>query len=276
MDVSDMTIGLIIKGPEGLVLAAESRITLETQNAQGTITHSVTYDNAHKVLGFGKHDSPHGYVGVVTYGLGGIGLRSAYSFIPEFQSVLPKTRLTVEDFSNALSAFFMQQWNSSNPPAPYQGPPMTFVIGGFNENEPYGRVYAVNIPHAPKPIEQQPNSFGLTWGGQREIIDRLVSGYDARIIHLAKQTLGLTDEQVKQLTDAWGALQLQMPIALMPMQDCVDLAVLFIRTTIEGQRLTVTIRGCGGPIDIATITRNEGFRFIQQKEIKGERQNNHY
>lgn len=265
-----MSIGLVIKGPEGLVLAAESRITLEMRNAQGAITNSVTYDNAHKVLAFGNQGSPHAYVGVVTYGLGGIGLRSAYSFIPEFQSTLPTTRLTVDAFAQALSTFFMQQWTSSNPPTPYQGPSMTFVIGGFNQGDPYGRVYVVDIPRAPTPLEQHPNSFGLTWGGQREIVDRLVSGYDARALTLAQQTLNLTPQQVQQLSAALGPLQLLMPFDYMPIQDCVDLAVLFIRTTIEAQRLTVTIRGCGGPIDIATITRNEGFRFIQQKEIKGE------
>lgn len=271
-----VSIGLIIKGPEGLVLAAESRITLETRNAQGVIINSVTYDNAHKVLCFGKQDSPHSYIGVVTYGLGGINLRSAHSFIPEFQSVLPDKRLTVEEFAKTLSDFFMHQWKNSNDPSPYQGPPMTFVIGGFNEGEPYGRVYSVSIPQTPIPIEQQPDAFGVTWGGQREIVDRLVSGYDARAIQLAQQTLGLNQDQVKKLTDALSSLQLNMPIALMPIQDCVDLAVLFIRTTIEGQRLTATIRGCGGPIDIACVTRNEGFRFVQKKEIKGELRNNNH
>jgi len=38
----------------------------------------------------------------------------------------------------------------------------------------------------------------------------------------------------------------------MALQDYVDAAILLVRTTIEVQRLTVTIRGCGGPIDAAT------------------------
>ncbi len=37
------------------------------------------------------------------------------------------------------------------------------------------------------------------------------------------------------------------------------------------QRFLVDIRGVGGDIDVATITRTEGFRAIQQKEIVGER-----
>lgn len=269
-----MSIGLIIKSPEGLVLAAESRITLSLQipGSSGTTSSTVTYDNVHKVLNFGELPGPHSFVGVVTYGLGGIGIRSAYSFIPEFQASLPTTRLTVQDFSQALSKFFMQQWNNANIPSPYKGPPMTFVVGGFNDGEPYGRVCVVDIPHSPIPIEQQANTFGITWGGQREIVDRLIRGYDERTVILAQNALGLNAQQIQPLTNSLSQLQMQIPIAFMPLQDCVDLAILFIRTTIEAQRLTAGVRGCGGAIDIAIITRNEGLRFVQQKGIKGEGQ----
>lgn len=63
---------------------------------------------------------------------------------------------------------------------------------------------------------------------------------------------------------------MSIPLAAMPLQDCVDLAIFFIRTTITAQRLTLGISGCGGPIDVAIITRREGLRFIQRKQIVGE------
>lgn len=53
----------------------------------------------------------------------------------------------------------------------------------------------------------------------------------------------------------------------MPLQDCVNLATLFIKTTIETQSLTVGLRGCGGAIDVAIITRNSYLKFIKKKEI---------
>jgi hypothetical protein len=62
-------------------------------------------------------------------------------------------------------------------------------------------------------------------------------------------------------------LQLALPIQFMPLQDCIDLAVLFIRTTINAQRLTVGLRGCGGAIDVAIITRNNPLTFIQKKNL---------
>lgn len=264
-----MSIGLVIKGPEGLVLAAESRITLEAQPSGEGTPISVSFDNARKVLRFAE---PNSFVGVVTYGIGGIGLRSAYSFVPEFESTLPNDeRLSIQDFSQRLSNFFMQQWTSTMP-ANYQGPPITFVVGGFNDGEPYGRVYLIVIPNAPTPAEQHPtpSSFGITWGGQREIVDRLLRGYDQRVINIVRTTLNLNQQQVQQLMQAWAPLHMQIPIQYLPLQDCIDLAIFFIRTTIEAQKLTVGVRGCGGAIDIATITRQNGFKFVQEKKIRGE------
>ena len=268
-----LSLGIAVKGPEGLVLAADSRVTVVVQPkppAQGA-AFQVSFDNARKVLQFVK---PHTYVGAVTYGEGGIGLRSAPSFLPEFESSLPTNRLSIADFAQRLSDFFMQQWRSASMPVPpqYRGPGMTFVVGGFNDAEPYGRVYLFVIPYAPVPVEQNPNpgEFGITWGGQREFVDRLIQGFDARVLDIAKTTLNLGPAQVQQLQQALAPLSMQVPIEFLALQDCIDLAIFFIRTTIAAQELSVGIRGVGGPIDVATITRVDGFKFIQQKQLEGE------
>ena len=110
----------------------------------------------------------------------------------------------------------------------------------------------------------------MTWGGQGEIVSRLMSGYDPQIPNIIQQRLGLSQEQMSQVQNALQAVSLAVPIQMLPLQDCVDVALLYCRTTIETQRLTVGIRGCGGPIDVATITREEGFKFVQVKQIRGE------
>lgn len=45
------------------------------------------------------------------------------------------------------------------------------------------------------------------------------------------------------------------------------IAVLLIKTTIEAQSLTVGLRGCGGAIDVAIITKDSDLKFIQKKNI---------
>jgi hypothetical protein len=54
----------------------------------------------------------------------------------------------------------------------------------------------------------------------------------------------------------------------MALQDCVDLAVTLIGTTVSIQRLAVEVRGVGGPVDVVTITRTEGLQPIQFKEVR--------
>lgn len=271
-----MSLGIVIKGPEGLILAADSRVTLAPKMPDGT-RMPVNFDNARKILNFRDHK----YVGAVTYGLAGIGLRTAYSFLPEFEANLPSDRLTVKQFADKLSEFFKDQWNAMPPPAPL--PPNTppqnimFLVAGYNEGVPYGEVYLIEIPNSPTPIPHHPSpSFGITWGGQREIVDRLLRGYDERVIPIIQKTLSLNSNQTQPLLNNFGQLNLNIPIQFLSLQDCIDLAIFFIRTTIEAQRLAMGIRGVGGKIDVAIITRWEkgwekgGFTFIQQKELRGE------
>lgn len=272
-----MSLGIVIKGPEGLVLAAESRVTLKAQLPEGSV--HVGYDNAKKLLSFNNPSNtanPSAAIGVVTYGLAAIGLRTPHSFVPEFENELPENeRLPVEKFARRLSDFFMKQWEEEgmDDPDDYSGPNITFVVGGYDESEPYGSVFLLEIPKNPVPVEQHKGQeFGITWGGQREFVDRLIQGYDHKLLQIVAENLDLQPEQIQAIRQqAAQILQMRMPLQAMPLQDCVDLAIFFIRTTIDAQRLTIGVRGSGGPIDVATITRRGGLEYVQQKKIKGER-----
>lgn len=257
-----MSLGMVIKAPEGLVLTAESRVTISATAPNSPPIH-VNFDNATKLFGFSE---PHSYVGVVTYGLAAIGLRTAHSFLPEFEATLPTSRLTISNFANNLSDFYTSQWNAEMP-SEYNGPPMTFIIGGYDDNQPYGNVFQFDIPNSPNPKEHHENSFGIVWGGQREMVDRLIQGFDNKLPQMIINALHLDQNQQQILKTEMQKLQLPVPLQALPLQDCINLAHFFLSTTIKGQRLTVGIRGCGGEIDIAVVTRREGFKFLQRKEL---------
>ncbi len=262
-----MSLGIVIKSPEGLVLAAESRVTLEVHKSGSANAIFNNFDNATKLFTFSL---PHNHIGVVTYGQAAIGQRTAHSFVPEFESTLSGKLTGVLDYANSISSFFLKQWKKIMPNN-YKGPDMTFIVGGFNDGEPHGRVYLINLPSNPTPVEQSPGmgSFGITWGGQREIVDRLLMGYDSQILNTIFSELKPTpDQAVKVQTLLQQKHQLQIPLDVMALQDCISLARLFISTTINSQELTIGLRGCGGPIDIAAIKRGMPLQFIQRKEIK--------
>ena len=267
-----MSLAIAFKGPEGIVLAADSRVTLNAQLPPNVILPS-TFDNATKLLKVTGQD----FVGVVTYGLGAIGEReprTAHSFMPEFEAELAQAdlnRLGVDDFASRLSDFFMRQW-SSTMPGSFRGPDMVFLIGGYDVGSPYGRVLELGIPGRPNPREWNAGAtFGVTWGGQREFTDRLLQGFDNQLIGITQAKLGLADKQVKELDEELREkLSARIPYQFLPLQDCVDLAIFLIRTTIKIQTWSVSVRGVGGAIDVATITRTEGLKAVQQKFIRGE------
>lgn len=268
-----MSLGIAVSCPEGIVLASESRITLTatTQQPDGqTQPLHVNFDNATKLLSF---SDPHGSVGAVTYGAAVIGQRPAHSFVPELEASLPDDRIDVEAFAERMGEFYMDQWNDEVD-GPYEGPDMVFVVGGFNEAAAYGEVYEFQIPSNPSPqVRQASGNFGITWGGQRHHVDRLVQGFDKELINIIGAKFDLDQQEMEQLgQELVGLLQMQLPLSAMSLQDCVDLASFFIRTTIDAQQLSVSLRGCGGPIDIATITRRQGLKYIDQKNITAPQQ----
>lgn len=270
-----MSLGIAFKGPEGIVLAADSRVTLTAEMQRGgeKIMLPATYDNATKLLQLSGIRN----VGIVTYGIGAIGQkepRTAHSFLPELEEELSKEeigQLSVEDFAKRFSDFFMAQWNAKMP-AEYSGPDMVFLIGGFDEGAAYGKVYKVAIPSNPTPEEQSANQFGVTWGGQLEYTNRLIKGFDPQLPVIAKTFLNLTDEQQVALEKHLeGALSAKIPYPFLPLQDCVNLSIFLIRTTMELQNWIVGVRGVGGAIDVATITRTDGFTPVQRKIIIGQK-----
>jgi hypothetical protein len=92
-------------------------------------------------------------------------------------------------------------------------------------------------------------------------------------LHAIKDKFFLNDQQISDLTDEIQNVSgAKIPYQFLPLQDCVDLAILLIRTTSQLQDYQTSLRGVGGAIDVATITSTDGFRYIQRKELRGERE----
>ena len=270
-----MSLGIAFKGPEGIVLAADSRVILQAEVTHGAekMVLPSAFDNATKLLQIAGHK----YVGAVTYGLGAIGQqepRTAHSFLLEFEDYLSKKkidRFPIKDFAENLANFFKEQWNGRMP-SNYSGPDMVFLVGGFDADEPYGKVFQVLIPSNIVPTEYNAGQFGITWGGQSEYTHRLIKGFDPQMPSLVQNFLKLNPEQTIELERYLeNALSSPIPYQFLPLQDSVNLSILLIRTTMEIQNWIVGVRGVGGAIDVATITRKDGFIAVQQKAISGEK-----
>jgi hypothetical protein len=62
-------------------------------------------------------------------------------------------------------------------------------------------------------------------------------------------------------------LEAKIPYDMLPLQDCIDLASFLIDATIKAQSLSVAVRGVGGEIDLAVITRDGGFEHLHEKRL---------
>ena len=94
-----------------------------------------------------------------------------HSFIPEFEEWLGTrkvaVRLRTQDFATQLSDFYLDRWNTLVARQPNPGEEIHFIVGGYDQGEVYGRVFAFAIPTVPAPIEHNPGAgqFGISWGG---------------------------------------------------------------------------------------------------------------
>jgi hypothetical protein len=260
-----MSLSVVVTGPDYLVFATESRMTVDINLPTGTTVRN-SYDATDKLLTF---DAPHNYIAAVTYGHAAIGDRTIYSFIPEIEVELAEeSRMSVKKFAKKLSDFFVTQWNKIPESKHPRGADITFLVGGFNERELYSHTYEMHIPMKPDPIELP--QTGLKWGGQRDLVDRLIKGYDPRLVQYLAQAWSLTEEQKNAVPAIAQPLELVFPYNFMALQDYVDIAKALLRMTIEIERLTACERVCGGPIDVATITRRDGLRYVQRKRVEAE------
>jgi hypothetical protein len=60
---------------------------------------------------------------------------------------------------------------------------------------------------------------------------------------------------------------IQLPVVLpaMPLRDAIDLAEFMVDLTVKFSRFKPGAPTVGGPIEIAAISKHEGFRWVQRK-----------
>jgi hypothetical protein len=88
-----------------------------------------------------------------------------------------------------------------------------------------------------------------------KLIDRLIQGFDFRLPEAVKDILQMRmDERSVGLDqELKNRFTLPIPWQFLPLQDCVDLSIFLVRSTIELQKWIVGIRGVGGAVAIRPV-----------------------
>lgn len=257
-----MTLTIAIKNPAGIVLAAESRITVDVRRTPFSSPQFGYYDGEHKLLTF---RAPNTFAGVLVDGIGSVNGKSIYQFLPDIEAQLPAERLSVQALAEQLSAFFLTVWDAKAHKGS-QEPDIGFTLAGYDEGADHGRLFRLLIPSSPEPQERfpGPKEAGMLFGGYSAVAERLLRGYELALLDAA---LGMGKFTAEQRANLPGLLEmyndLYVPLESLPLDSCAEYAAFLIRTTIDAQRFSTNPQNCGGPITTATITRHDGVRIVQ-------------
>jgi hypothetical protein len=153
---------------------------------------------------------------------------------------------------------------------------LAFIIAGYNPDGSH-QVFMVYVPGI---IEEKRSSrikgreYGASWAGQIDVIARVVLGRDPRLSNLSfvqQAAKNLGEETVQR---ELSGLEYAISWGTMNLQDSIDFSVLMIQTTSAIQRFSDgilmdpgDITGVGGPVDVAVITPNKGFVWVNRKSL---------
>jgi hypothetical protein len=266
----EMTICISVRTPEGLVLAADSMVSLEgtvdtPQGRQRGVFQ--TFEFANKVSQFKDYT-----IGIMSWGIASISNRSIQSLIMEFEygyaSLQDNADFAVKQVADDLLVEFRRLYDAAYPSGSEQ-PLLGLYIGGYSARQFFSNQYQYEFPRSndweiirPNKPDGSPD-FGANWFGQAEPLRRLIKGYDIRSINeLVRRG---ADQAIVQGWIDSNVSELPLIFDGMPIQDAVDFANYAVQVTIGCFRFAGGPPLCGGNIDIAVITP-AAFHWAQRKQ----------
>lgn len=263
-----MSIMCCVYIPEGIVLAADSRLTRtktgniteipETETIPKTVVIPKTIytvsDNTQKVMLIKKSN-----VGISFCGNAIINGATVADFIRRFEIEKVSSEDTTEQIAHALADY-------------YNGNDTHFFVCGYDSDIPYVfDVYKKNVRRFNVSEIMQNNSetkdvaadsqgdlceTGVPENIKKQIEDTVVNTLVDPIVTYGATWAGQMTAITKVVNNApslnadWGA---------MPLKEAIDFAEFLIDTTIKYERFCDDIQTCGGDIDILVITKDEAF-----------------
>jgi len=227
---------------EGIVMASDSRLTLKTQSqqAQNTIVQ----------VAVGQSDSNYktflaqGNIGISTFGAADIQGVPIAGYIESFiDKDISSNQISINDAAKKILAFF----GSLSPQ-----PKTQFHVAGYRKEDKEQEIWMVDIAKNQISLLNKPGTQGASWGGEGDILARLVS------------PVAELDEHGKPFRQP---PHFQIPWPFFTLQDAIDFAVFAVRSTIDAIRFQPRAKTVGGPIDVLVLKPDNAF-WVSRKELK--------
>jgi len=254
-----MSIAIAVKVSDGLVLASDSSTSIVVTE-KGRKGIAQVYENADKVTQLGRLP-----VGIVAWGIGNLQSKSITRLVEEFGEDYQETNNFEKENLEALTDYFSGLYqNEFENLKEEDRPKLGLAIGAIIDNAGQPILYKLSFPKPGHPeLLRGENNFGASWFGQIGAITRLHKGYDPRIREMLKHKATISDGEINDLLSG-----LESPVFFggMPLQDAIKFADYLITATKNFYKFQAGAPTCGGPTDIAVISR-AGFQWIKRKHL---------
>ncbi len=107
--------------------------------------------------------------------------------------------------------------------------------------------------------------FGLWAGGDSDVVDRLAHGVSLKVLEQI-HTVFKIDQELEEFFRNCFSFAAPLVSPAMPLKDAIGLAEFLIKTAIDHKLFVYDDKTIGGPINIAALTKYEGFNWIKRND----------
>lgn len=273
-----MTVAVGVKVFDGIVLATDSATSFNLDGGGAQV-----YNTANKLFQLHR-ELP---VAAMTWGLGSIGDASISTLAKDLRRRLmgrdpggvnwglDPSAYTIEEVANYTVSMMYEELYDPIVAAMVKAIPslkkeqifLGFLIAGYSAGSRQAEAWSISIEEpgtrpVPK-LEIQTDQSGWVVYAIREATQRLFNGYDPTLPDkLAKVVPAAQMPAVLGVLS--GEHRMAVPAA-MPFADAIKFAEFLVEVTAGYSHFLLGPDVVGGPIDIAGISRHEGFRWIERK-----------
>lgn len=289
-----MTIAVAINCLEGLVLAADSALTTSFLKPDSqpikpddwpeewwpqfppAFDH-IIYNNGNKIMNLRK-GLP---IGAMAWGNWIVGNKTTTSTFKDLRErfsapakahqawKINKANFKIADVASRTFEYFHGECiGSAKKAGQTHGFEMGILVGGFGTGDELAELYVIRVDNEGQSSgpERIPDQMTMTWDGEPEAIMRLVLGFSSVLPSLIEAEFNLDPEQVGVfMKNLQSSTQSNLFFHHMPIKDAIDLSEFLVDLSERYSRFTPGPVSVGGPIEVAAITRHEGFKWIRRK-----------
>jgi hypothetical protein len=264
-----MTVTVAVKVFDGLVLAADSATTLSLEGGGAQV-----YNSANKIFHLHRNKP----IAAATWGLGAIGDASISTLAKDLRRRFMgddddhadwelTSGYTVQGVAEKLVEMMFDELYAPLHAGQPDPPSLGFLVAGYSHGERQTEAWRVIIDDPGiRPVPQvEIGTDQSGWGvyAQIEATQRLFNGFDPTLPE--KLAAVVPDEHMQAVREVLeGERRLAVPPP-MPFVDAINFANFLVEVTTGYTHFLLGPDTVGGPIEVAGISRHEGFKWISRK-----------